>query len=174
LVILSEKIKDIRCNCDFCTKQDSCCTNFEVTLTPPEAYRVEQLYPFIVKYRKDLAVKGGFDNVFDECSDDRGLWVIEKDDEGKCPFEYLGPNNEQFCAVHTAALDVGENPLDRKPIVCSLWPLCMVEDSKVVELTADPAVESYHCVSKAKRKNPPPETLELIQRMKAFFATVSE
>jgi hypothetical protein len=57
-------------------------------------------------------------------SDDLGLEMIHDNLLGGCQFN-LYREGKCRCAIHSAALEAGADPLEWKPLACSLWPLAV-------------------------------------------------
>jgi len=53
------------------------------------------------------------------------LYALETLEDGRCMYSYRGPRGETWCAIHSAALDLGLDPWTTKPKSCLLWPLAL-------------------------------------------------
>jgi hypothetical protein len=60
-----------------------------------------------------------------EMDDDFGFQLVQDNPLGGCQFNlYL--EGRCRCALHLTALKLGENPMEWKPLACSLWPLAVI------------------------------------------------
>ena len=165
----------MKCDCDFCRQSVSCCSLFEVLVTPQEVHRIEEILDIIAEFCPWLLVDGGYDNVFDDDEEEvPGLWLIEKGEHGQCPFEYIDLDENRLCGIHSAALLLGEDPFDRKPLVCSLWPLAFSEGKSKVSLGIDSDATQFHCVKKVKKDVLEKETAETIKKFSKIFSKVED
>ena len=169
LIVKAYEIFSIDFTCDFCTKDIPCCDLFEVLVTEEEAACIDRILDTIALFCPWIKIDGGFDNVFDHEANQNRLWILEKDDKGHCPFEYIDSDQKHLCGIHSAALTLGENPFFRKPLVCSLWPLAFYEDEKRVVLEVDSELEGFHCIKKEKREEAGSGIINIIEDYSYYF-----
>jgi len=134
-------ILSINHTCEGCRKgQPCCCSSFEVCVTTRELDRIISVLPAVAKLCPDLALDGGYDNIFEEV--EPGLFAIDTTEEGRCLFAYWSGKKTR-CALHTASVALGYALEDVKPKACLLWPMSFSEGEELLSL-ADDAL-SFHC-----------------------------
>ena len=79
-----------------------------------------------------------------EETEDGAHAALATDPDGACVFTYRGSRGETWCALHSAALDLGIEPLAVKPQSCWLWPLALTE-SKPLALGVQQDAFSFPC-----------------------------
>jgi len=135
--------------CDGCVAGGRCCcASYNIHISAEEMECLLGLLPELARYCPHLEDGNGYVNVFDEA--ESGLYAVDTDESGLCVFAYR-ENGGTWCAVHSAALDVGFDLDEIKPWPCLLWPLTLVESSPLL-LTVESDVFDYHC----NRESPDP------------------
>ena len=168
LIIDAKAVASVRCDCDGCPDKAPCCSEFEVLLTDWERDRIEQILDELAVLCPHLKLADGYDNVFDD-DEDSGLWILEKDNAERCVFQYTETDGAKRCAIHTAAIRRNESPVDRKPLVCSIWPLAINEGRNTVELSVDEDAGEFDCVMRGDFGSASADVVELIGALKKLF-----
>lgn len=130
-----------QCDARLCRHMESCC-DFDVVIDESERARLLGLLPECARYQPLLLGADGPQNPFDDSADD-GLYGVDQDEDG-CVLSYRGPDGESSCALHSAALALGLDPLLHKPLACALWPLVLVEGQRII-LGLDDEVFNFPC-----------------------------
>ena len=168
LVIEWESIRNLACRCDGCPGKPCCCDEYEILVTGEEIRRIDAIMPEVVQYCPDLICEDGYENVFESIGE--GLHAIDKTDTDRCVFQYDAGAGESRCALHSVAMDRNEDPFDRKPIACSLWPMGIGESETEVLLTADEDAARFDCVTRDEQGDP--DVLHAADRFAELFETV--
>ncbi|MEQ8768415.1 MAG: hypothetical protein RL885_31210 [Planctomycetota bacterium] len=143
-----------------CSKSDCCCSRYEVAIEEPELDRLRRLVPLAERYRPDLA---GREELFRPSR--RGGFVIDKGEERRCPFLYDSPQGHTLCAIHSAALDAGQDPFRAKPRTCALWPLTLTTETPRRLTIAGDAFE-FPCNRRRRAaRELDPSVLDLMRRV---------
>lgn len=139
-----EAILRLKHHCDpkLCKDTISCCRCYEVCVTRKEMSRVVGLMPAARGYARRLK-KPGFENPFDKV--EPGLWAIDTHEDESCVFAYRKRTRETYCALHSAALDLGLDPYAMKPSPCTLWPLALSEDKPPL-LSVQSDIARFPCI----------------------------
>jgi len=102
-----------------------CCCRYEVPLTARDRNIVREhlarVRPHLPEGHRLLDPEA---EPFAPIEEDYGFKMVHENPLGGCQFN-LYREGRCRCALHSAALAEGENPLDWKPIACSLWPLAI-------------------------------------------------
>jgi hypothetical protein len=102
-----------------------CCCRYEVPLTARDRRVVREKLPAL---RPQLPaghrLRDPDADPFACNEDDFGFKMVHDNPLGGCQFN-LYREGRCRCALHSAALAAGEDPLDWKPLACSLWPLAL-------------------------------------------------
>lgn len=111
------ELRKLKYKCDpaLC-KGDVCCAIFDIAITFEEKERIEGLMGRLLEYCPWLA-DGESAFKLTPCE-----LFIRKRESGLCWFNYKDEQGRCWCALHSAALDAGENPFEWKPLNCSFWP----------------------------------------------------
>jgi hypothetical protein len=104
----------------------SCCSSYNVSISPSDREKVEEILPLV---RKRLAknhplVTDPTEPFYD--IDDDFSFQLRETDRGTCEF-VLYEEGLTTCAVHKTCLEEGLDVAEYKPIVCSLWPLALID-----------------------------------------------
>ena len=118
------------CRPELCRSRPSCCSCYEVCLGDREISRITGMMPHIVKHAKHLVIDDYFDNPFEKIG--RNLYSMDTDYDNLCLFAYHGKDGCTWCSIHSAALEIGIDIADVKPVSCILWPLSLSEDDPPV------------------------------------------
>jgi hypothetical protein len=102
----------------------SCCSVYAVHVTDEEMARMVGYMPLAHKYARNLKQGREWRNLFQE--EDDGTLLMDTNRDGFCLFCYH-LNGFALCSLHSAALDLGQNPAHVKPECCHLWPLALEE-----------------------------------------------
>ena len=102
-----------------------CCCRYEVPLTARDRRTVRE---HLAEVRPHLPaghrlLDAGADP-FACNEEDYGFKMVHDNPLGGCQFN-LYREGRCRCALHSAALAAGEDPLEWKPLACSLWPLAL-------------------------------------------------
>ncbi len=106
---------EYKCDPELC-KDGVCCAVFDIAITFEERDRIETLLDRVKKYCPWLE-DGESPFQLTPCE-----LFIRKRPDGLCWFNYRDSKGRCWCALHSAALEAGENPFKWKPLNCSLWP----------------------------------------------------
>ena len=142
-VVDSEGLQSIahRFDAVACTRVGCCCSRYEVSLSKKEADRVRDYVSLAAGYATHLKEETGFTCPIDEEERPR---TLETDEEGRCLFAYNDQQGHVLCSLHSAALDLEENPYHVKPMSCSLWPLALSEGRPLM-LSVMPDAFDFPC-----------------------------
>ncbi len=114
------------CAPERCHGARRCCAHYEVTVAAREEARIVGLLPHAARYAPWLRDGArDFEDPFEETEGAR--LALATQESGRCIFSYDGPAGQPLCALHSAALDLGQDPYAAKPAVCALWPLALSE-----------------------------------------------
>jgi len=122
-----------RCDPSLCRGLRGCCSRYEVTLGPTELSTIIGMLPEAARYVPALADADLYEEL------DEGEFAIETDEEGRCVFAYRNHTGDTLCALHSAALRHGLDPVSVKPRSCFLWPLALTESKPPVLSIQDDA-----------------------------------
>lgn len=102
-----------------------CCCRYEVPLSSRDRQVVrknlERVRPHLPEDHRLLDPQV---DPFTADESDYSFKMVHDNPVGGCQFN-LYRDGRCRCALHTAALAAGEDPLDWKPLACSLWPLAI-------------------------------------------------
>jgi hypothetical protein len=125
-------LRHFKCDARRCIEWDgdaplvdrSCCSRYKVPLSRRDCEVVtrhlEQVRPLLLPgYRMLDPEEDPF-----RTDDEYGPELCDDNPLGGCEFN-LYQEGRCRCALHSAALAAGENPLDWKPVACALWPLAV-------------------------------------------------
>jgi hypothetical protein len=102
----------------------SCCSRYSIPVTSRDRRaireRMDKIRPFLPT---DHALQDPDASPF-ECDDEYGWDLVHNDQPNACQFS-IYRDNKRLCALHYAALELGESPFEYKPIACSMWPLAI-------------------------------------------------
>ncbi len=87
---------------------------------------------------------------------------IKKRENGLCIFNWEDADGNAWCALHTLALQRGENPFKVKPLNCSLWPF-LRDGNNQLELDRKTNAPCLNYTSEADLQDP--ELLNLLQSL---------
>ncbi len=106
---------EYKCDPALC-KGNVCCAIFDIAVTFEERIRISEYIYELYKYCPWLK---DFKNVFKitPCE-----ILIKKRENNLCLFNWEDEEGRAWCALHSLALEKGENPFKLKPLNCSLWP----------------------------------------------------
>ena len=119
------------CAPERCRERRSCCACYEVCVGEAEMSRIVGCMPQAAVHNPALRDGDSYIDPFEE-TDDGAHTALATDPDGACVFAYKDVKGETWCALHSAALDLGLRPLDVKPRSCWLWPLAVSESRPVV------------------------------------------
>jgi hypothetical protein len=132
-----------------CRDRRSCCACYEVCVGKSEMSPIVGCLPQAAKYNPALRDGSSCIDPFEE-TDEGAHAALATDPDGACVFAYKGTRGETWCALHSAALDLGLRPLDVKPQSCWLWPLALTE-SKPLVLGVQEDAFSFPCNRRRSR-----------------------
>ncbi len=162
------------CTPGVCSKSQCCCARYEICIDRQEMSNLIGYLPEASTYAQDLRDGSGYENVFEELGPN--LFAIDMNDEDICSFSYLSKNDEVFCALHTAALELDLPPHEVKPKSCTTWPLA-VSESKPVRLSISDDAFSFPCnAPRTETETLDPNIAQIIQDIygEAFLKKVNE
>jgi hypothetical protein len=124
------------CEPTWCDRSNSCCARYEICLDPEEVSSVIGMLPQAVNFAPHaMGASMEPDNILEETED--GLFAIDSDDDGLCVLAFEGHGKAILCSIHAAALAMGLPPAQVKPRSCTLWPLTISDDPKIVSVQED-------------------------------------
>lgn len=127
-----------------CRTGSGCCDSYDVEIGRGEMRRIIALMPEASELCPWLKVSGEpdtFHNVFEPVPG--GGLLVERSEEGRCAFAFERDGRLQ-CSLHTVA-EVMSIPVERaKPLVCTLWPLALVDEGVPI-LTVQHDAFEYGC-----------------------------
>ncbi|HKN01371.1 MAG TPA: DUF3109 family protein [Candidatus Binataceae bacterium] len=102
---------------------ESCCTDYQVEITPEERNRIvangDEIIALLHRYDGDRVTAGRkVTEFFGESN--QTLLVKEK---GRCGFSYRDGQGQLRCGIHSLALEKGVPVASIKPLTCVLFPL---------------------------------------------------
>lgn len=112
-----------RCRPEICRDTKHCCSCFQIHVDEKELETIVGFLPLVQRYKPSISDDKGYANVFEEAEE--GCFIIDADEDDQCVFAYKTAARETLCALHSAAIDLGLQPVDVKPKCCSLWPLAL-------------------------------------------------
>ena len=142
-----------RCRPGVCKGRPNCCSRFQIHVDEKELETIVGFLPLVEKYTSSMGGEPGYDNVFEEAED--GCFIIDADEDEQCVFAYVNDAEETLCSLHSAAFDLGLQPVDVKPKCCSLWPLALNGGPQPV-LSVNKLYASFPC----NRKKAVPKGLD--------------
>ncbi|HNV21093.1 MAG TPA: DUF3109 family protein [Candidatus Hydrogenedentes bacterium] len=134
-----------RCDPGQCDNGLSCCSCYDVELSPMEARRVVDWLPEAAKFARKLHDKGGFVDPVERMPGSRPTLAVDAAE--RCVFAYKAPSGGLWCALHSAALAHGLAPETVKPLSCALWPLAISDEEEPPILTVQPEAARFTCNS---------------------------
>lgn len=125
ILVDAAALRSIRHCClpEICRGAPNCCSRFTIHIDAAELETIVGFLPLVETYKPSIGDGESYDNVFEE--DEDGGFVIDADEDERCVFAYAARQGETLCSLHSAAVDLGMEPLDVKPKCCSLWPLAL-------------------------------------------------
>ncbi len=145
-----EEIFSIRHSCEPKNCNGSCCGCFDVVVDAEEVDRILDYLTLAAKYCKNLFDGDQFINPFEES--DNGFFSLETLEDGVCVFFFSNDSGEGLCSLHVAALEIGVEPYEVKPLVCSLWPLA-ITNAKPYYISIDDASLEFECCHEQASNN---------------------
>lgn len=154
------------CDPMLCRNKRYCCASYEITINRADMRRAIGLMPSAAAFAPEVGEGGDHENPFEKI--ETGRWAIDCDDETEaCAFSFRDKKGCGWCSLHAAALDLGLDPYQQKPEVCTMWPLALSEgDPPVLSIQED--VYTFPCAWKRRGK---PKGLypDIAANVKAIF-----
>jgi len=154
------------CDPMLCRNKRYCCASYDITINKDDMKRTVGLMPEAAKFAPEVGEDGEFENPFDPV--ERGRWAIDcHEDSGACAFSFRDKKGCGWCSLHAAALELGLDPYQQKPEVCTMWPLALAEgDPPVLSIQGD--VYEFPCAWK-RRGTPKQLYPDIAANVKAIF-----
>ncbi len=102
---------------------ESCCTDYQVEITPEERERIvannDEIIALLHRYDGDRVTAGRSVAEFFEESNQ----ILLAKEKGRCGFSYRDGQGQLRCGIHSLALEKGVPVASIKPLTCVLFPL---------------------------------------------------
>lgn len=136
-------------------KGSCCCNQFHIETNEANIDVIYSIMDKIVKYCPNLIEDGEYLDVF--LDEEEGIFSIDKDENEHCSFSYLSKDAGLRCAIHSVALDMGEDPAKYKPVSCTSWPIMRYDDHNGKIILALDRESNSSCI---KKKDKPDARLD--------------
>ncbi|MGI6459497.1 MAG: hypothetical protein ACOX5J_05280 [Candidatus Hydrogenedentales bacterium] len=145
-----------------CDNGLTCCTYYDVELSPLEARRAVDWLPEAAKFARRLLEDDGFIDPVERMPGVRPSLAVDAAE--RCVFSYKAPNGGRWCSLHSAALAHGLAPEAVKPLSCALWPLAICDEDDPPILTIQPEATRFVCNSERSGGGLDAGIAEIIER----------
>ncbi|MFO8007535.1 MAG: hypothetical protein R6V05_07375 [Candidatus Brocadiia bacterium] len=130
-----------QCDPNLCRKSGCCCADYDVFLEDGERERIAGLLPAAARHVAHLRDSDARE-LFRRLGPD--VYALARGEDGLCRLAYQDAEGRILCALHSAALDRGLDPLRTKPESCVLWPLSLTTSRPPV-LSVQEGAFGYPC-----------------------------